>query len=139
MSYVDLTSVKGTKHYEQENVRKTNMKDRVDSSRTPCKVIQIKELDAGTDAATVRKTFEYVSKYPIIDVRFQKARFSSHQRGTAYVEFSCMQHAREVLTYLRNATPKFNINGKVVFLDYSDVDTDQERTGSTARLKMCCF
>merc|ERR1712141_525503 len=87
-----------------------------------------------TDAATVRKTFEYVSKYPIIDVRFQRSRFSSHQRGTAYVEFTTMQHAREVLTYLRNATPKFNIDGKIVHLDYSDIETDQERKTSTSSL-----
>ena len=59
MSYVDLTSVKGTKDYRQENVRKTNLKDRVDSSRNPCKVIQVKDLDARTDAALIRRTFEY--------------------------------------------------------------------------------
>lgn len=135
MSYVDLTQVKGTKDFKQEEVRRNNMGDRVDSSRNPSKVIKVTDLHERSDTAQIRKTFEYVSKYPIIDVRFQKVRFDSASRGTAFVEFVCVQHAREVLTYLRNATPKFNINGKVVHLDYSDLAEDADPNASVQTYK----
>lgn len=147
MSYVDKSKIKGTREYkyEQERLQKIEdmkkmrenriLQDKLEENSaqiirnlnqiqesTPCPVIHCQGLYKNTAENHVRASFEYVSKYPIINIRMNKNYESRYD--SCYVEFSCIQHAKEVLEYLQNATPKFHVDGAILKLSYSKLAND---------------
>lgn len=141
---VDKSTIKGTEEYrlEQNRIEKESRMARMRETRqledkinyenermiqklndieTPCPVLHVTRLRPNTPMLHVRSAFEYVSKYPIIDVRNPvQSRFVAHRKDTTdcYVEFSCIQHATEVLEYLLKARPRFHVDGAYVDLNY---------------------
>ena len=55
-----------------------------------------------------------------MDIRLAKDRQTGHSRGFAFITWSSVADCKQVLEYLQKATPKFNVDGTVVLLDYAN-------------------
>ena len=68
----------------------------------------------------MRTKGERFDKKTILDIRLAKDRQTGHSRGFAFITWSSVADCKQVLEYLQKATPKFNIDGTVVMLDYAN-------------------
>jgi len=80
----------------------------------------VRGLDPGSDEKTISEAFGYITKKSIVDIRLARDRNSGQSRGFAFITWESIADCKQVLEYLQNATPKFNIEGQVVMLDYAN-------------------
>nr|XP_039262930.1 RNA-binding protein 5-like [Styela clava] len=88
-------------------------------------------LDRNTTVPTIRASFEYITHFKIVDIRLVKDKFGV-PRGFCFVQWETVDECSQVLEYLKTATPKFNIDGKQVVLDYSQPRQPEPQASSTS-------
>jgi len=85
---------------------------------TPTDTMIVKGMDKNTDESDVRKSFEYITVFPIQDIRLVKDKLGK-SRGFCFVQWKTVEDCSQVIEYLLSAKPRFHIQGKHVELDYS--------------------
>ena len=80
----------------------------------------VRGLEMHSDEKTIAEAFGYITKKNILDIRLARDRGSGASRGFAFITWESVADCKQVLEYLQKATPKFNIDGQVVALDYAN-------------------
>ncbi|CAK8689156.1 unnamed protein product [Clavelina lepadiformis] len=84
----------------------------------PTDTMIVKGLDRSTEEPAIRQSFEYITHFPIVDIRLVRDKFGV-SRGFCFVQWKTVEHCKQVLEYLRTATPRFHIEGKHIALEFS--------------------
>lgn len=86
----------------------------------PTDTMIVRNLDLNSTEKSISDAFGYITKKTILDIRLAKDRQTGHSRGFAFITWSSVADCKQVLEYLQKATPKFNVDGTVVLLDYAN-------------------
>ena len=86
----------------------------------PTDTMIVRNLDFNSTEKSISDAFGYITKKVILDIRLTRDRQTGQSRGFAFITWSSVGDCKQVLEYLQKATPKFNIDGTVVMLDYAN-------------------
>jgi len=92
----------------------------------------VKNLDRNTTIPDIRQAFEYITKFPIVDIRLVKDKFGV-SKGFCFVQWKTIEECKQVIEYLLSATPSFQIQGKHVEMDYSSPQGATRSNSSAAQ------
>jgi len=92
----------------------------------------VKNLDRNTTLKDIRQAFEYITQFPIVDIRLVKDKFGV-SKGFCFVQWKTIEECKQVIEYLLAATPRFHIQGKHVEMDYSSPQGATRSNSSAAQ------
>nr|CAB3265482.1 RNA-binding protein 5-like [Phallusia mammillata] len=128
MSYFDPSFDRGDRDRSRRGSQESDYSGRSDSrggdeyrrhySGSPTDTMIVKGLDRDTTEASVRSSFEYITHFPIVDIRLVRDKFGV-SRGFCFVQWKSVEDCTQVLDYLSDATPRFHIDGRHVALEFS--------------------
>ena len=86
----------------------------------PTDTMIVRNLDFNSTEKSIADAFGYITKKNILDIRLTRDRNTGQSRGFAFITWGSVNDCKQVLEYLQKATPKFNVDGVVVMLDYAN-------------------